>query len=96
MGNPVFIGDELTATAFRLGGAEIHVAEYEDPERVFTKAVAGNEPVLIAANCARLLKPELLNAALRAARPPVAIVPDALGEHPPDITSYVRRTLDLE
>jgi vacuolar-type H+-ATPase subunit F/Vma7 len=96
MSSPVFIGDELTASGFRLGGAEVRVADDENIEAAFDDAMATTDLVLVSAHSANLLPPDKLSKALRAPQPLVIVVPDALNTRLPDLTQYVRRTLDLE
>jgi vacuolar-type H+-ATPase subunit F/Vma7 len=96
MSVPVFIGDELTASGFRLGGARVHIADDVDVEEAFENAAAGADLVLISAHCVALLPADTLAAALSALRPLVMVVPDATGTQPPDVAKHVRHTLDLE
>jgi vacuolar-type H+-ATPase subunit F/Vma7 len=96
VGVPVFIGDEVTASGFRLGGARIVVAGDGNAESLVRDAATGSDPILISSRCAALLPPELLDDMLSSLRPLVVIVPDAAGREPPDVRKHVRRTLDLE
>jgi vacuolar-type H+-ATPase subunit F/Vma7 len=96
MNVPIFIGDELTASGFRLGGARVRVVDESDVEVKFRDAREGAEPILITARCANLLPSDVLDAALVDLEPLVVIVPDAFGTEPPDVAKHVRRTLDLE
>jgi len=96
MSNPVFIGDVLTASGFRLAGADIRVVDDADIEEAFEDAAATTDLIFISAESADRLRPDRLKKALKALRPLVVVVPDASGTSPPDLTQYVRRTLDLE
>jgi vacuolar-type H+-ATPase subunit F/Vma7 len=96
MGSPVFIGDELTASGFRLGGADIRVVDETNVEEAFDDAAATADLILLSADSANQLPPDKLVTALKALRPLLVIVPDAVGRAPPDLRRQVRRTLDLE
>jgi vacuolar-type H+-ATPase subunit F/Vma7 len=96
LSNPVFIGDELTACAFRLGGARIRLADDGGLEKIFADEVANASLILLSAQSAARLAPDTLNSALKKLYPLVVIVPDAQGTSPPDLTRQVRQTLELE
>jgi vacuolar-type H+-ATPase subunit F/Vma7 len=96
MSKPVFIGDELTASGFRLAGADVRVTDDVNVEGVFEDAAATANLILISARSANQLPPGKLNKALKALRPLLVVVPDASGTSPPDLTRHVRKTLDLE
>jgi len=96
MDKPVFIGDELTASGFRLAGADIRVTDDMNIEEAFEDAAMTAPLILISARSANLLPSDKLNKALKALRPLLVVVPDASGASPPDLTRRVRRTLDLE
>lgn len=94
---PVFIGDEVTASAWRLIGARTVIVDDDDAAGVFDAALADAELVLIAAPCAANLDPGHLDRAVRRAHPLVLIVPDAAGRRaPPDLDRAVDRVLGIE
>lgn len=94
---PVFIGDRLTATGFRLAGARPLLTVPHEVLAVFREALQGDAPVLITAPLAAHLPPALLDTAVAAAAPPVTVVPAAGdGEAPPDVARRVRRALGVE
>jgi vacuolar-type H+-ATPase subunit F/Vma7 len=76
MGAPVFIGDEVSAAGYRLGGARIQTPSPEKAEAVFEAARREHDLVLISVEVARMLAPAQLNAALRELQPLVLVVPD--------------------
>ena len=87
MSIPVFIGDRLTAAGFRLAGLKPRVATPEEAPGVFRDALKAGGPVLITASCAAGLPPGELDRAVRAASPPVGVVPDfAGGAEPRDLS----------
>lgn len=97
MTTPVFIGDEVTASAWRLIGARTIVVDDDDVAGVFDAALADSELVLITAPCAATLDSEHLDAAVRQAQPLVLVVPDAAGRRaPPDLDKAVDRVLGIE
>jgi vacuolar-type H+-ATPase subunit F/Vma7 len=93
-----YIGDEATAAGYRLAGAEVRVPTDEEAREVFRRArEAEADLVLLSAGLVAALPREELEAALLAAEPLVAIVPDAHGRHaPPDVTRAVRLALGIE
>lgn len=97
MSLPIFIGDRLTATGFRLAGARPLVTAPEDAGAMFREALTLGGPVLITAALARVLPPGQLAKAIRAADPPVAVIPDmARAAEPADMAARVRRALGVE
>ena len=94
---PVFIGDEVTASAWRLIGARTIIVDDDDVAGVFDRALAGAELVLITAPCAATLEGDRLDKAVRRARPLVLVVPDAAGRlAPPDLDVAIDRVLGIE
>lgn len=97
MVTPVFIGDRLTASGYRLAGARPLLWPTEDAVAAFRDALSGRGPVLLTPEVARRLPPAELAAALVAADPPVTIVPDARGTEPGTrLDLLVRRALGVE
>ena len=94
---PVFIGDEVTASAWRLIGARTIVVDDNGAAAVFDAALEDAELVLIAAPCAAALDGERLDAAVRQAQPLVLVVPDAAERSVPrDLDKAVDRVLGIE
>lgn len=97
MALPMLISDRLTAAGFRLAGVRPLVTEPADAAAVFREALTRKGPVLITAVLARHVPPEQLHKAIRAADPPVAVIPDiARTAEPADMTEQVRRALGVE
>lgn len=94
---PVFIGDEVTAAAYRLAGLEARVAPPEAVAAQWAQALRERPPlVLITAECAAALPAAELDAALARFDPPVAVVPDAGARvAPPDFMARVRASLGI-
>jgi vacuolar-type H+-ATPase subunit F/Vma7 len=94
---PVFVGDEVTASAWRLVGAGTLVATGDGAPKAFDAALEDAELVLVSAAAAAALDSEKLDAALRRARPLVLVVPDAANRFaPPDLDKAVDRVLGIE
>jgi vacuolar-type H+-ATPase subunit F/Vma7 len=94
---PIFIGDELSAAGYRLGGAVVHLPAPGREAASFEWARQQAPLVVITAEVAARLPPALLSQALVAARPPVLIVPDVRGRvAPPDLAHALRRQLGME
>jgi vacuolar-type H+-ATPase subunit F/Vma7 len=93
---PVFIGDEVSAAGYRLGGAHILTPQPEEAEAVFETARQEHELVLLSVEVARMLPPARLNAALRELTPLVLVVPDARERFPMrDLATRLRTTLGV-
>ena len=97
MRRPVFIGDEVTAAAYRLAGLDARVAVPADAAMLWRRALREAPPLLlITAECAAALPAEELDAALARLDPPLAVVPDAGNRVPvPDVMQRVRASLGI-
>lgn len=97
MSAPVFIGDELTGTGFRLAGLRVLEATPEEVGSDFLQALEQAPLVIITVRASSGLPPGVLEDAVRRARPPVAIVPEALGGPPlPDVEGEVLTALGVD
>lgn len=97
MDAPVYIGDELSATGYRLAGAQTFVADSAiNIEELIEDAVARSPLVLLGARVAASLPPERLHTLLRALKPRVVVVPD-IGSTtaPPDLAAWLRGQLGM-
>lgn len=93
----VFIGDELTATGFRLTGVETMTPEAKDAASAFAAARARCALLLVTAEVARAIPSDALDAALLADRPIVAIVADVNGRaEPPPLAARAKAILGIE
>lgn len=94
---PLFIGDEIAATAYRQAGIRTHPVRSGEAASAIEKALAETELLLITPACADELGDERLHAVMRRARPLLLIVPDAEGRSAlPDIDAAVDRVLGIE
>lgn len=97
MSAPVFIGDELTGAGFRLAGLRVRGLSVDTVEADFRRALEEAPFVVLTARAAAGLPAVVVDAAVRAASPPVAIVPEAAGGPAlPDMGRAVRRALGVE
>ncbi len=97
MAAPAFIGDEVTASAWRLIGVRATAAEAGGAAAAFESVIGNDGLLLVTAACAVELDSERLDAALRQAQPLILIVPDAANRLlPPDLDREVDRVLGIE
>ncbi len=91
-----FIGDEVTATGFRLAGARVTVAEPGRETRLLQEAREAADLVLVTAEVARTIPERVLRDAFKSEKPLVLVVPDARWRvEPPDLAAGLRRQLGL-
>ena len=93
----VFIGDETSATGWRMAGVEVVSPAAGEVGRVLDAARRRADLVILTAESARALAPADLEAALLAEAPIVSVVSDILGRVPlPDLAGRLRRTLGID
>jgi len=94
---PLFIGDEATAAGWRLAGFDVQVAAPADAaDRLAAARRLAPPLILLGADCAAAIPGPVLDAALAAFAPPVAVVPDAPGHAPlPDLSPRVLAALGI-
>jgi len=96
MGGAAFIGDELTATGFRLAGLETLTPAPAGVAAAFADCQRRAALVIVTAECARHLPQDQLKAALLADAPIVAVIPDVLARvEPPLLGSRVKSLLGI-
>jgi vacuolar-type H+-ATPase subunit F/Vma7 len=96
MSVPVFIGDELSASGYRLAGLRVLVPAPDDLAVQLDAACTEAPLVLIDAASARRLPPAQLEKLLAGTDPPVVVVPDVRGLARPDNLSVrLRRQLGV-
>ncbi|HKN30830.1 MAG TPA: V-type ATP synthase subunit F [Roseiarcus sp.] len=96
MGAAVFIGDELTASGFRLTGLETLTPEPADVAAAFADCRRRADLVIVTADCAHHIPPDQLEAALVADAPIVAVIPDVLARaEPPSLARRVKSLLGI-
>ncbi len=92
-----YVGDEVSAAAFRLAGVEALVPNAGDEATALASALAKASLVLLAASVAARLPERTLRNAQAALHPLLLVVPDlAGGMAMPDIVRRLRVQLGLE
>lgn len=93
----VFIGDELTATGFRLTGIETMTPAPGAVPHSLAEARRRAGLIILTAELARQVPPAELEAALLSETPVVAIIPDILSRAAaPDLVARIRSALGIE
>ena len=97
MNGIVFIGDELTATGYRLAGVRVYVVPPEEAAVALRAAQEDSSLVLLAPAHARAIPRVELDEALRSFHPLTITVDDILErEVPPDLERDMRHALGVE
>ena len=97
MATVAFIGDELTATGYRLAGARAWIVPAEEAAEALRAAREDASLVLISPRHARSIPPEELDEALGSFEPLTLVVDDILErEAPPDLERAMRSALGVE
>lgn len=97
MAGTVFIGDELSATGWRIAGVDVATPSPAEVGGIFAEARRRADLVVVTAALARSIAPADLEAAILAETPIVAVIDDILGRvPPPDLAGRLRSTLGIE
>ena len=98
MARILYIGDEVTATGFRLAGVETRVTEPADAADALRAALATDlDCVLLSGGLVASVPTALLEHAQEAVEPLFAVVPDVRGRDAPgDLARDVRNALGIE
>ncbi len=97
MGGAIFIGDELTATGFRLTGIETLTPAPDEIAPAFDAACRRAALVFITAEAALRVPGGALDAALLADHPIVAVIPDVLTRvQPASLARRIKCILGIE
>ncbi len=96
MFQPLFIGDRVTASGFRLGSAQVVIPETGSETKVFTSALKMNDLILITAEVAASLPADLLEKTQISGTPLVLVIADIRGLHQPDnVADRLRQLLGM-
>ena len=96
MSVPVYIGDEVSASGYRLAGLRVRVPERDDLPAVLAAACEEAPLVLLSADIARQLPDRQLENLLAGIAPPVVVVPDVRGRAKlDDLATRMRRQLGV-
>lgn len=93
----VFIGDELSAMAYRLAGIRVVTIAPENTVRTLDEEVSNEVSlILLGALHAQFLDPDELTRRIRLAAPPLMVVSDAAGKTTlPDFVTLLRHRLGV-
>lgn len=91
-----FIGDELTAAGFRLGGAEVHTPAAGQLPALFRRLRERTELLILTAEAAAGVPQALMRQTTAAGRPLLLVLPDARGRsRPEDLAALLRHQLGM-
>jgi vacuolar-type H+-ATPase subunit F/Vma7 len=91
-----FIGDEVSALGFRLAGVDAHTPGPGEGSALFARLRCEAALILLTQEALAWVGEGALQAALRAGRPLVLVIPDVRGrQQPPDIGASIRRQLGM-
>jgi vacuolar-type H+-ATPase subunit F/Vma7 len=92
----VIIADEVSTLGWRLAGAQPLIAAPDNVQARFAAAAREADLILITAPLAKHLPPSVLNAALLAEKPLIAVISDPVtGDEPPDLEQQVQHVLGI-
>ena len=96
MGVPVYIGDAVSATGYRLAGLRVQVPDTADLLAQIEQAANDASLVLLGADLAAQLPVAALDRLLSAVSPAVVVVPDVRGQAElPDLANRLRQQLGV-
>ena len=91
-----FIGDEVSAAAYRLCGVDVRIADSNNVAVLINEACARASLVLVGSSVARYLDSLEIDSLMARIKPAVLIVPDVRGLHEvPDIASRIHGQLGM-
>ena len=91
-----FIGDEVTAAGFRLGGAEVHTPTAEQLPALFRRLRERHPLLILTAEMAAGVPEALLQQTTAAGKPLLLVLPDARGRsRPEDLALRLRDKLGM-
>ncbi|SDW35367.1 V-type ATP synthase subunit F [Thiocapsa roseopersicina] len=91
-----FLGDEVSGLGFRLAGVEVHCPESQEVRALFLRLREETRVIVMTAEIAAALPPDLLRDAELATWPLVLVIPDVRNRvAAPDLVAEVRRRLGM-
>jgi hypothetical protein len=91
-----FIGDEVSAAAYRLCGIDVHIAGSSNALSLIRKSCERASLVLVGSSISQYIHAAELDQLLASIDPPVLIVPEVRGlQDVPDIASRINKQLGL-
>jgi vacuolar-type H+-ATPase subunit F/Vma7 len=95
--NWVIISNEVSALGWRLAGAQPLIADERSVQKGLAEARRDADLVLITADLAKHLPDSVLNAALLAEKPLIAVIPGLPSfSEPPDLEQEVKHVLGMD
>jgi vacuolar-type H+-ATPase subunit F/Vma7 len=93
---PVFIGDEVSASGYRLAGLQVRIPAADNLAAMLAAACEDAPLVLLSASFAQQLPDAQLESLLARVSPPVVVVPDVRGRAgQDDVVTRMRRQLGV-
>ena len=93
---PCYIGDEVSAAAWRIAGLRVHVPGDTEILETIIRSCEQSSLVLVDAATARQIPRAALDDLLARISPPVVIVPDVRSHLPlPELSTQLRRQLGV-
>jgi len=93
---PVYIGDTVSATGYRLAGLRVHVPPADKALDVLEAACSEAPLVLLGSDLASRIPSQQLDELLSRVAPAVVVVPDIRGQAPlPDMAHRLRKLLGV-
>ena len=93
---PVYIGDTISATGYRLAGLRVHAPAEDDALAAVEAACRESPLVLLGSDLASRIPSSQLDALLSRTDPAVVVVPDIRGQVPlPDMAHRLRKQLGV-
>lgn len=91
-----FIGDEVTAAGFRLGGAEVHIPAFDQVPALFRQLRDKADLLIFTAETVAQVPEELIRQSLHQGHPLLLVIPDATGRRQPeDLVARLRHQLGM-
>ena len=91
-----FIGDEVTAAGFRLGGADMYIAAPEQVPALFRQLRDTADLLIFTSETAAQVPEDMMRQSIRQGRPLLLVIPDATGRRQPeDLVARLRRQLGM-
>jgi vacuolar-type H+-ATPase subunit F/Vma7 len=96
MQSPVFIGDELTATGYRLAGLQVRTPDREQLPATLKWAMENTSLILLGSTCSEMLSQHDLDTLLQSQEPAVVVVQDIQGTSDmTDLSSRLKAQLGM-
>jgi vacuolar-type H+-ATPase subunit F/Vma7 len=91
-----FLGDEVTALGFRLGGVDVHMPQPSEVRDLFLRLREETSLIILTAEVASAVPPDLLRQAELDRWPLVLVIPDVRDRvSAPDLVADLRRRLGM-